>query len=100
MAGIDETGSADDPYNLSRFVRAQEDDYEQALAEIRDGRKCSHWMWFIFPQFDGLGFRVMPARALARWKMRCTGRLRYRDGGCSERAIASGGAAPSNGAAP
>ena len=47
---------AGDPYNLNRFVQAQEDDYEQALAEIKSGRKQSHWMWYIFPQFDGLGF--------------------------------------------
>jgi uncharacterized protein (DUF1810 family) len=46
----------DDPYNLSRFVQAQADDYDQALSEIRSGRKQSHWMWYIFPQFDGLGF--------------------------------------------
>ena len=45
-----------DPFNLDRFVQAQEDDYEQALAEIRSGRKRSHWMWYIFPQIDGLGF--------------------------------------------
>ena len=45
-----------DPYNLNRFVQAQEDDYDLALAEIRIGRKESHWMWYIFPQFDGLGF--------------------------------------------
>jgi uncharacterized protein (DUF1810 family) len=44
-----------DPYGLSRFVRAQEDDYERALSEIRSGLKRSHWMWYIFPQFDGLG---------------------------------------------
>src|SRR4051794_774709 len=48
--------SSDDPYDLGRFVRAQEDDYEQALAEIRGGRKRSHWMWYIFPQIDGLAF--------------------------------------------
>jgi uncharacterized protein (DUF1810 family) len=48
------SGSAD-PYSLSRFVQAQEGRYEQALAEIRNGRKRSHWMWFIFPQYDGLG---------------------------------------------
>jgi len=47
---------AGDPYDLNRFVRAQEVDYEQALAEIKRGRKTSHWMWYIFPQFDGLGF--------------------------------------------
>jgi uncharacterized protein (DUF1810 family) len=47
--------SAADPYDLSRFIQAQERDYEQALSEIRSGRKRSHWMWYIFPQFDGLG---------------------------------------------
>jgi uncharacterized protein (DUF1810 family) len=46
----------DDPFNLSRFLDAQADDYSQALAEIRRGWKESHWMWYIFPQFDGLGF--------------------------------------------
>jgi len=44
-----------DPYNLARFVQAQGPDYGQALAEIRAGRKQSHWMWYIFPQFKGLG---------------------------------------------
>lgn len=45
-----------DPHDLRRFVEAQEDDYQRALAEIRSGRKRSHWMWYIFPQLDGLGF--------------------------------------------
>ena len=45
-----------DPYDLKRFVQAQEDDYERALSEIKSGRKQSHWMWYIFPQFAGLGF--------------------------------------------
>jgi uncharacterized protein (DUF1810 family) len=49
-------GGTDDPYDLTRFVRAQEDDYEQALKEIREGRKRTHWMWYIFPQVDGLAF--------------------------------------------
>jgi len=44
-----------DPHFLSRFVQAQADDYAQALSEIRSGRKQSHWMWYIFPQYDGLG---------------------------------------------
>jgi uncharacterized protein (DUF1810 family) len=44
-----------DPHNLSRFVSAQDGVYERALAEIRAGRKRTHWMWFIFPQFAGLG---------------------------------------------
>jgi uncharacterized protein (DUF1810 family) len=56
MAGATEPGVARDPHDLSRFVQAQEGDYERALAEIRSGRKRSHWMWYIFPQFDGLGF--------------------------------------------
>ena len=43
-------------YDLSRFLKAQEYDYEQALREIRSGRKRSHWMWYIFPQVQGLGF--------------------------------------------
>ena len=41
--------------DLRRFVDAQEGTYEQALAEIKAGLKRSHWMWFIFPQIDGLG---------------------------------------------
>lgn len=45
-----------DPYNLHRFVTAQERTYPEALAEIRRGRKTSHWMWFIFPQLAGLGY--------------------------------------------
>jgi uncharacterized protein (DUF1810 family) len=44
-----------DPYDLGRFLQAQQDDYEQALSEIASGRKRSHWMWYIFPQLDGLG---------------------------------------------
>jgi len=46
---------AGDPFSLDRYVQAQAPVYEQALVEIRSGRKQSHWMWFIFPQFDGLG---------------------------------------------
>lgn len=42
-------------YDLSRFTNAQKRDYETALAEIRSGRKRSHWMWYIFPQIQGLG---------------------------------------------
>jgi uncharacterized protein (DUF1810 family) len=51
-----------DPYDLARFVQAQERDYEQAMWEIRSGRKRSHWMWYIFPQFDGLGFSATSKR--------------------------------------
>lgn len=45
-----------DTYNLKRFVDAQLRDYETALSEIKSGRKRSHWMWYIFPQIQGLGF--------------------------------------------
>src|SRR3954468_17195359 len=51
-----------DPHNVDRFVRAQEQHYEQALAEIRSGRKRSHWMWYIFPQCEGLGSSSMSRR--------------------------------------
>ncbi|MDO4523640.1 MAG: DUF1810 domain-containing protein [Eubacteriales bacterium] len=42
-------------YNLERFLKAQDLDYETALEEIRSGQKQSHWMWYIFPQILGLG---------------------------------------------
>jgi uncharacterized protein (DUF1810 family) len=54
MTSSSDSRSSDDPYNLSRFVRAQEKDYERALSEIRSGKKRTHWMWYIFPQIDGL----------------------------------------------
>ena len=47
--------STSDPYNLQCFVEAQHDDYEDVCAELRAGRKTSHWIWFIFPQIKGLG---------------------------------------------
>ena len=45
----------EDPFDLSRFTSAQEGVYDSALAELRSGRKRSHWMWFVFPQIHGLG---------------------------------------------
>ena len=56
MSDPDDSGSTDDPYDLRRFVRAQDNDYAQALSEIRSGQKRTHWMWYIFPQIDGLAF--------------------------------------------
>jgi uncharacterized protein (DUF1810 family) len=44
-----------DPFNLERFATAQSTTFDEALAELRAGRKRSHWMWFIFPQLRGLG---------------------------------------------
>ena len=50
----------EDPYQLERFVAAQDDgSYRDAVAELRAGRKASHWMWFIFPQVAGLGRSAM-----------------------------------------
>ncbi|REE18971.1 MULTISPECIES: DUF1810 domain-containing protein [unclassified Paraburkholderia] len=45
----------DDPFKLQRFIDAQDPLYAQVCAELRDGRKRSHWMWFVFPQIQGLG---------------------------------------------
>jgi len=44
-----------DSFNLQRFVEAQDGEIDIARAELRSGRKCGHWMWFIFPQMKGLG---------------------------------------------
>jgi uncharacterized protein (DUF1810 family) len=49
----------DDPHDLTRFVEAQRTSYDRALAEIVGGHKRSHWMWYIFPQLDGLGSSAM-----------------------------------------
>jgi uncharacterized protein (DUF1810 family) len=53
-----------DPYQLERFTQAQDQDgtYERAVAELRAGRKVSHWMWFVFPQIEGLGFSAISRR--------------------------------------
>jgi uncharacterized protein (DUF1810 family) len=54
--------SASDPFDLERFVDAQERAYEHVLAELRAGRKRSHWIWFVFPQVAGLGSSPTAAR--------------------------------------
>ena len=53
---------ADDPYDLQRFVDAQNRVYDVVRAELERGRKQSHWMWFIFPQIAGLGRSAMSMR--------------------------------------
>jgi uncharacterized protein (DUF1810 family) len=53
---------ADSPLDLQRFVDAQAPVYERVRAELRNGRKQSHWMWFIFPQIAGLGHSAMAQR--------------------------------------
>src|SRR5919112_5604021 len=55
-------GRMTDPHDLQRFLDAQEHSYRSALAELRRGRKTSHWMWFVFPQVEGLGRSPMAQR--------------------------------------
>ncbi len=55
MIEEDKASDPNDPYDLNRFISAQEGVYDRVLAELRGGLKRSHWMWFIFPQIDGLG---------------------------------------------
>ena len=55
MTESSERDNESDRYELGRFVDAQTDSYDRALAELRRGRKRSHWMWYIFPQIEGLG---------------------------------------------
>lgn len=52
---INASNTVGDPFDLSRFTSAQESIYDSVLAELRNGRKRTHWMWYIFPQIDGLG---------------------------------------------
>jgi uncharacterized protein (DUF1810 family) len=53
--GDDRADTHGDPYDLARFVTAQEPVLDRVRAELRRGRKASHWMWFVFPQVAGLG---------------------------------------------
>jgi uncharacterized protein (DUF1810 family) len=56
MPGVSGTAGRDDPFDLDRFVSAQDPVYSTALAELQAGRKTTHWMWFVFPQIEGLGY--------------------------------------------
>ena len=58
--------AASDPFELERFVEAQRGMHEVALAEIEAGHKRTHWMWFVFPQRDGLGSSAMARRYAIR----------------------------------
>jgi uncharacterized protein (DUF1810 family) len=58
--------NSEDRFDLSRFVSAQESVFETALRELRSGQKQSHWMWFIFPQLDGLGSSAMAKKYALR----------------------------------
>ncbi len=56
MNNPNDSGDKDDPHDLDRFLQAQASDFDRALSELKRGQKRSHWMWYIFPQIDGLGF--------------------------------------------
>ncbi len=58
--------AASDPFDLARFVSAQEGSYATALEEIRQGAKRSHWMWYVFPQLAGLGHSAMARHYASR----------------------------------
>ena len=59
MPAASDTNGQNDPFNLRRFDSAQVGSYTEALDELKKGKKRTHWMWFIFPQIDGLGFSPM-----------------------------------------
>jgi len=66
MSTTPASGTAADPFDLQRFVEAQAAQYADALGELSAGRKQSHWIWFIFPQCEGLGRSPMARRHAIR----------------------------------
>jgi len=56
MIKASDTIGRDDAFGLSRFISAQDSVYDRVLEELKSGQKRSHWMWYIFPQVDGLGY--------------------------------------------
>ena len=64
MIRANKTTNSNDQFDLNRFTSAQDKVYDRVLAELKNGRKRSHWMWYIFPQLDGLG-RSTTARRYA-----------------------------------
>lgn len=82
MKHVDISGDADDRFDLGRFISAQEKIYGGALAELRIGKKRTHWIWFVFPQIDGLGGSTMAQR----YAIKSIGEARQRRlGGCGRR---------------
>ncbi len=82
-----------DRFDLDRFVKAQEGVYAEALHEIRQGRKRSHWMWFVFPQIEGLGMSATSRRYAIHDLEEATEYLAHpllgpRLGACAEAALA------------
>ena len=71
-------GSAGDPFDLRRFVDAQAPTYADAIAELKAGKKRSHWMWYVFPQYAGLGRSSMAERFAIRSIDEAKAYLRHR----------------------
>jgi uncharacterized protein (DUF1810 family) len=66
-----------DPFGVNRFVEAQAHDYDRALAEVRSGRKRTHWMWYVFPQLDGLGSSSMARQYAIKSRAEATAYLAH-----------------------
>ncbi|MES2897577.1 MAG: DUF1810 domain-containing protein [Pseudomonadota bacterium] len=66
-----------DPFDLSRFLDAQYDTFDDACDELKAGRKTTHWMWFMFPQVAGLGHSPMAARYAIRSRAEARAYLTY-----------------------
>jgi uncharacterized protein (DUF1810 family) len=64
-----------DPYDLRRFVKAQETSFDAARDELRRGRKTSHWIWYIFPQIEGLGHSELSKRFAIKTRKEALGYL-------------------------
>jgi len=62
IAALRSLDLTDDPFDLARFTAAQDPIFDIALAELKGGRKRTHWMWFVFPQVDGLGLSATSKR--------------------------------------
>ena len=61
--------SAKDSFDLARFISAQDAVYDRVIAELQRGRKTGHWMWFIFPQIEGLGSSAISRQyAISGWE--------------------------------
>jgi uncharacterized protein (DUF1810 family) len=77
FASLVPEAAVDDPYNLERFVKAQNPVFEQVCAELRSGGKESHWMWFMFPQIKGLGYSSTSMRFAISSKEEAEAYLRH-----------------------
>lgn len=69
--------NVNDPYDLQRFVNAQNQVYNEVCSELRDGYKRSHWMWFIFPQIEGLGHSFMARKFAISSRMEAEAYLKH-----------------------